>query len=154
MSTYDQTGKVQTVLGPIEPGELGTTLTHEHLLIDLSFLRPEPAEAHSRRIFHAPLTLVALDADLDVICEKPMAETLADAAAMNFRARERERMVMVHHQLRWHPSRAEPSKRGSARTYPAAPCPALRIAAQRADCDPVQCRHRPQPVPCGHWRPS
>lgn len=54
--------------------------------------------------FHAPLTLVALDAGLDVICEKPMAETLADAAAMHFRARERERMVMIHHQLRWHPS--------------------------------------------------
>lgn len=60
MSTHGQTGRVQTVLGPIEPGELGTTLTHEHLLIDLSFLRPEPAEAHARRIFHAPLTLETL----------------------------------------------------------------------------------------------
>ena len=31
-----QTGKIQTVLGLIEPGELGVTLTHEHLLIDLA----------------------------------------------------------------------------------------------------------------------
>ena len=52
--------------------------------------------------FHAPLTLAALDAGLDVICEKPMAETLRDAAAMHSRAVERGRMLMVHHQLRWY----------------------------------------------------
>ena len=33
--------QVMTVLGPIEPGALGTTITHEHLFIDLScYLRP------------------------------------------------------------------------------------------------------------------
>ncbi|XP_019619694.1 PREDICTED: phosphotriesterase-related protein-like [Branchiostoma belcheri] len=32
----DLKGKVQTVLGPIDPAELGRTLTHEHLMIDAS----------------------------------------------------------------------------------------------------------------------
>ncbi len=32
----DATGKVMTVLGPIEPEALGTTLIHEHILFDLS----------------------------------------------------------------------------------------------------------------------
>merc|ERR1712156_155628 len=30
-------GKVQTVLGPIEPGDMGLTLPHEHLSGDLGF---------------------------------------------------------------------------------------------------------------------
>ena len=33
--TEDTTGKVLTVRGPIEPGELGTTIMHEHLFIAL-----------------------------------------------------------------------------------------------------------------------
>lgn len=57
--------------------------------------------------FHAPLTLRALDAGLDVICEKPMAETLRDAARMHLSALERDRMLMIHHQLRWHPTHHE-----------------------------------------------
>src|SRR3954471_4017112 len=32
----DARGKVMTVLGPIEPDALGTTLIHEHILFDLS----------------------------------------------------------------------------------------------------------------------
>src|SRR3954454_4252474 len=32
----DALGKVLTVLGPIEPEALGTTLIHEHILFDLS----------------------------------------------------------------------------------------------------------------------
>ena len=38
MADFNMSGKVQTVLGPIEPDELGVTLTHEHLLIDISVL--------------------------------------------------------------------------------------------------------------------
>ena len=49
-------GKVQTVLGPIAPSDLGTTLTHEHLLIDLSTLFGAPDEASAREIYYAPLT--------------------------------------------------------------------------------------------------
>ncbi|GEM_PF-737257 len=57
--------------------------------------------------FHASLTLTALDAGLDVICEKPMAENLQDAARMHFSAVQQGRMLMVHHQLRWHPTHHE-----------------------------------------------
>ena len=35
MSRPDLKGKIQTVLGPIEPGKLGRTLMHEHVLCDI-----------------------------------------------------------------------------------------------------------------------
>ena len=35
MSKSERTGKIQTVLGLIEPDELGVTLAHEHSLIDM-----------------------------------------------------------------------------------------------------------------------
>ncbi len=50
------TGRVQTVLGPIDPSDLGATLTHEHLLIDLSRLFAPPDEASARAVYYAPLT--------------------------------------------------------------------------------------------------
>ena len=38
-------GRVQTVLGLVEPSELGPTMTHEHVLLDLRcLLEPAPAE--------------------------------------------------------------------------------------------------------------
>ena len=37
MKSTERTGKVQTVLGPIDGDELGFTLTHEHILCDFSF---------------------------------------------------------------------------------------------------------------------
>ncbi len=54
--------------------------------------------------FHAPLTLQAAAADLDVICEKPMAETVDDARRMHKAAAAGGKMLMIHHQLRWHPA--------------------------------------------------
>jgi phosphotriesterase-related protein len=54
------TKKVQTVLGPIAPEQLGVTLTHEHLLIDLSFVRPVPEEALAREVYYAPLSMETL----------------------------------------------------------------------------------------------
>lgn len=54
-------------------------------------------------MFHAPYTLAALEAGLDVICEKPMAATLRDARRMHETARRRRRLLMIHHQLRWLP---------------------------------------------------
>jgi len=53
----DNVGLVQTVLGAIHPDELGVTLTHEHLLIDLAFHREPPSEAFPREIFYKPVTL-------------------------------------------------------------------------------------------------
>ncbi len=48
-------GKVQTVLGPVDPSELGVTLTHEHLLINLGALKEEPEEATAWELYHSPL---------------------------------------------------------------------------------------------------
>jgi len=46
MSGRVPSGKVQTVLGAIEPDKLGVTLSHEHVLWDASFLFVEPEEIH------------------------------------------------------------------------------------------------------------
>ncbi len=56
----------------------------------------------------------ALAAGLDVICEKPMAENLRDAARMHFTAVDQGRMLMIHHQLRWHPTHFEARRRIAA----------------------------------------
>ena len=53
-------GKVQTVLGPISPDELGPTLTHEHLLVDASHLLEPPEYASERGRFYAPLSIELL----------------------------------------------------------------------------------------------
>ncbi len=53
-------GKVQTVLGLIEPQEMGTTITHEHLLVDEAHLYPEPEGLDRKATFHAPLTMEVL----------------------------------------------------------------------------------------------
>ena len=45
MSTSELKGKIQTVLGLIEPEELGVTLPHEHLVSDGSAWYREPEEA-------------------------------------------------------------------------------------------------------------
>ncbi len=52
---------------------------------------------------HAPFAIQALEAGLDVISEKPMAESLEDARKMHETAEANGRMLMVHQQLRWHP---------------------------------------------------
>jgi phosphotriesterase-related protein len=53
-------GKVQTVLGPIDPSQLGITLTHEHLLIDLGCYFQAPEEASERWFIDQPLTMSML----------------------------------------------------------------------------------------------
>jgi len=53
--------------------------------------------------FHAPFSIMALERGHDVICEKPMAESLEDARAMHDAAEANGRMLMVHQQLRWTP---------------------------------------------------
>ena len=49
-------GKVQTVLGPIEPQRLGVTLTHEHMLVDLSVLRSPSSSASEREFYEQPVS--------------------------------------------------------------------------------------------------
>ena len=50
-------GKVQTVLGPVDADALGSTLTHEHLFNQNTHIAKEPAEADDRAFFHAPLAM-------------------------------------------------------------------------------------------------
>ena len=50
-------GKVQTVLGSVEPEALGVTLTHEHLFIDLTGVLPDkPTGAGFHDIYDEPLS--------------------------------------------------------------------------------------------------
>ncbi len=50
-------GKVQTVLGPIEPGRLGVTSSHEHVLSDMSAYFQEPEKPSERHLADEPLSL-------------------------------------------------------------------------------------------------
>lgn len=43
-------GKANTVLGPVDPEELGITITHEHLVIDLSVVFVEPKDSPGKQI--------------------------------------------------------------------------------------------------------
>ena len=49
-------GKVQTVLGPIGPEQLGVTLTHEHILVDLSVAYPRPHTASAMDFYNKPVS--------------------------------------------------------------------------------------------------
>ena len=53
-------GKIQTVLGLIDPNDLGITLTHEHALIDLSCYFVMPEEATERWYVDKPVTMEIL----------------------------------------------------------------------------------------------
>lgn len=53
-------GKVQTVLGPIEPEALGVTMTHEHLLSSFERALVVPEEASKKAQYNAPLDIEAL----------------------------------------------------------------------------------------------
>lgn len=55
-------GKVMTVLGAIDPQDLGTTLTHEHLLIDLRVWSQEPRDEEKQALVHTPVDLSTLGA--------------------------------------------------------------------------------------------
>ena len=50
-------GSAQTVLGPVSPGDLGPTTTHEHLLIDFTCMFDPPEEASERFKAFAPVTM-------------------------------------------------------------------------------------------------
>ena len=48
---------VQTVLGKINPSELGIVLTHEHVVLDRAPATVEPEEIGARNLFHSKLTM-------------------------------------------------------------------------------------------------
>jgi phosphotriesterase-related protein len=53
----DLAGTVLTVLGPIEPSQVGPALLHEHLLNDIRTMVPEPEDPEGRRLYNLPITL-------------------------------------------------------------------------------------------------
>ena len=60
MKDVSQTGKVQTVLGPINPDDLGVTMTHEHILGSFDEVFQIPVEASYKGRYEAPY-------DMDVL---------------------------------------------------------------------------------------
>lgn len=56
------TGKVMTVLGPIDPAQVGIALPHEHLVSDLTAWWQEPAEATKKALAYAKVELAHLGA--------------------------------------------------------------------------------------------
>jgi phosphotriesterase-related protein len=48
--------KIMTVLGPVDPEEVGVAMMHEHIVIDLSCNFVEPQEASMRARMHDPIT--------------------------------------------------------------------------------------------------
>jgi len=58
MTTGTNTGMVQTVLGPIKPEDLGVTLTHEHLLIDIRVTRGgAPTDPSGKAFYDKPVNM-------------------------------------------------------------------------------------------------
>ncbi len=57
MTASERTGKVQTVLGLVDPGSLGVTMPHEHLFADVTCMFDPPTEASDRRRAYAPFSL-------------------------------------------------------------------------------------------------
>ena len=56
-------GRVQTVLGPIAPEDMGMTITHEHILSRMPRFTDSPSEDSGRRaFFDEPVTMENLGA--------------------------------------------------------------------------------------------
>src|SRR5919198_258669 len=70
------TGMAQTVLGPVSAEALGVTLTHEHLLVDISCAFIEPTAATEKRMAYEPVSLENL---------KLLDEPTAVAEAMRYK---------------------------------------------------------------------
>ncbi|MDE2718751.1 MAG: phosphotriesterase-related protein, partial [Chloroflexota bacterium] len=50
-------GKVRTVLGDIEPAEVGMTSMHEHLFIDFTVVFQPPEEATAKARAYEPVSM-------------------------------------------------------------------------------------------------
>ena len=57
LASSDISGKVQTVLGPVEPSDLGITLSHEHLVYDFSANFEEPVDPDLKSLAAAPVSM-------------------------------------------------------------------------------------------------
>ncbi len=57
MTRDEQTGKAQTVLGLVEKADLGITLAHDHVLVDVSVLYVEPEEESQKKLAREKISL-------------------------------------------------------------------------------------------------
>jgi len=99
-SQHEATGKVQTVLGLIEPGDMGTTITHEHLLLDEAHLYSEPEDPARKETYYAPLTMEVLSrmhfsGHDNLESTTMMDENLAIEEALHFRQAGGDTLVEV-----------------------------------------------------------
>lgn len=69
----------------------------------LTRIRPDLVIICTPNVFHAPMTLAALEAGAHVLCEKPMALTVADAQAMITTARRTGRVLSIGLHNRFRP---------------------------------------------------
>ncbi|MDP2989387.1 MAG: Gfo/Idh/MocA family oxidoreductase [Kiritimatiellota bacterium] len=53
--------------------------------------------------YHAPYAIQAMEAGLDVICEKPMSDSLGNARRMHRTAERQGKLLLLHQQLPWRP---------------------------------------------------
>ena len=60
MTNRELAGKVQTVLGLIDPEDLGITLTHEHFISDGRCVFVEPKYGTERAMAYKPVTIDTL----------------------------------------------------------------------------------------------
>ena len=56
MANQNRSGKAQTVLGPIDPDQLGRTLTHEHILFDSAWAKVRLPNASDQAFFEKPVS--------------------------------------------------------------------------------------------------
>ena len=53
--------QVETVLGAVDAEDLGITLPHEHVVMDVSYYTTQPTNDEEREKFHAPITMENLN---------------------------------------------------------------------------------------------
>ena len=63
----DLGGRVQTVLGAIDPSQMGVTITHEHLVIDMTGYSFAPEEATLRGLWDRPYTMDLVGSYQDIV---------------------------------------------------------------------------------------
>ncbi len=56
-NSSEMSGKVQTVLGPIDGDQLGITLAHDHVIFDGWWMFTEPEDSAGKRLAHEEITL-------------------------------------------------------------------------------------------------
>jgi len=57
MTISEQLGKVQTVLGTVDAEDLGITLAHDHVLVDVSIMFVEPEDESQKELAHQKISL-------------------------------------------------------------------------------------------------